>query len=185
MNFLNKTKKGQPAIEALMVLSISIVFIIPLAVLFYSSTGLRLESLNYMEAKALSQHISDTAGEVWYAGKGARKTLLVSYPSGMTELSLSGDEISCPLIGGVPYCPQEIKYLGREIVINIQSESGANTQLISVSPAPVKNRYTDPSQMLGAIQTVDGTFNSGLVVLIFKNEGPYVNVVRYTPKVQY
>jgi len=168
-----------------MILSISIVFIIPLVILFYSSTGLRLETLNYMESKALSQHISDTAGEVWYAGKGARKTLIVNYPNGMTEIALSGDKLTCPILQGNVYCPPEIKYMGREITISLNTEAGTSAQTVAVSPAPMKNRYTDNSQRLAGNTPLGNTINSGLVILIFKNEGPYVNVVRYSPRVIY
>lgn len=173
-----------------MILGIAIVFIIPLVLIFYSSSSLRLETLNQMEAKAFSQHVVDAAGEVWYAGKGARKTILVNYPDNMYNLKLSGDDINCILHGGELTCNPEIKYCGREMIISLKDLTGQDSQIIAISPAPIKNNYGITgnfvySQRLDSIKSVDGKINSGLVVLVVKNEGPYVNIVRYTPEVDY
>ncbi|MFH0927225.1 MAG: hypothetical protein V1822_01475 [Candidatus Micrarchaeota archaeon] len=185
-----RTKKGQPSVEALMVFAIAIVFIIPLVLIFYSSTSLRLETLNYMEAKAFAQKISDAAGEVWYAGKGSRKTILVDYPSSMTGIVLSGTGIPCPNYNGQIICDESIKYSGRDIILSFKTESGEKAQMDIVSPAPLKNNYGITGQYiyeqrLDSPVSIDGQISSGLTVLVIKNEGPYVNVVRYVDGANY
>jgi hypothetical protein len=178
-----KTKKAQQAIEALMIFSVSLLFMIPLILIFYSSTNLRAETLNSYESKAFLQQLSDSAGEVWYEGAGARKTIFVNYPTDMHNISLSGDSILCISTTTGIACDPAIKKLGREISIEIEPSSGTKSKMVIMTPAPLKNNYTHDSQRLDWINT-NGEINSGLVVLVLKNiEGKYVNVVRYSPQV--
>jgi len=174
-----------------MVLGVAMLFIIPLVIIFYSSTALRTETLNFLQAKALAQHISDAAGEVWYEGKGARKTILVNYPSGMMGISLSGTSINClKSPSGEIICDESIKYAGRDIVLTFRPDLGGEVQITSVSPAPLKNNHGitgnfEYSQIISAPISVDGEISPGLTVLVVKNEGPYVNVVRYSQDLDY
>ena len=163
-----------------MIFSVSLLFMIPLILIFYSSTSLRAETLNSYEAKAFLQQIADNAGEVWYAGAGARKTLYVNYPSNLRSINLSGDNILCINSPTGIVCDSSIKYLGREISIDIETDTGMKTRMIMTGPAPLKNNYTYESQKLDWINA-NNKIGSGLVVLVMKNiEGKYVNIVRYS-----
>ncbi|MFH1306255.1 MAG: hypothetical protein ABIH83_01180 [Candidatus Micrarchaeota archaeon] len=189
MNLFNKTKAkfGQAAVETLMILGIALVFIIPLVLIFYSSTTLKIQTLNQMQAKAMAQHISDTAGEVWYEGYGARRTILVNYPDGIMDVSLSGNEIICSIDpNGKLICPDEIKTKGRDIVLTLDDSTGGEVRVIVISPAPVKNIPAGHvAHNLNYLERADGTLNPGSQVLIVKNEGQYVNIVRFVPGVDY
>jgi len=179
--------KGQSSVEALLILAVAIAFIIPLALIFFSSSALGLETLSQLQTKALAQHISDAAGQVWYEGPGARKTILVSYPDGIESIRLSGDDVTCFLIGSERVCHDDIKYKGRDIVLTLALENAGKVQIDAISPAPMKNEYfRDAAQNLNyKYSPTDEKLTAGLVVLVVKNEGPYVNVVRYVDGLDY
>lgn len=172
-------KKGQSAVEGLMVLGVALAFIIPLVLIFFSSTSLRINMLSQMEAKAMAQQISDAAGEVWYEGNGSHRTLLVNYPQGIMDIHLSGNDVDVRV--------SENKNLGRDISIQLDDGTGGVVDVVVVSPAPVMNNpYMDADQDLNALKNSwSGTLNSGGQVLVVKNEGHYVNVVRYVPGLEY
>ena len=164
-----KFLKAQSSVEALMILGVALIFIIPLVMIFYSSTALRLQTLNQLEAKAMVQQISDTAGEVWYEGEGSRRTILVNYPSGTTDISFN---------------------LGRDVVITLDDNMGGETRILVVSPAPVMNNYAilgtgDIRQDVNYLKNPSGQLNPGGQILVIRNERDYVNVVRFVPGVDY
>ena len=179
-----KMLRGQSAVETLLIAGVGLLFLIPLVLMFYSSTNLGLEDLSRLQAKAMAQQISDAAGQVWYEGKGARRTILVNFPEGISNILLS-PEIS--RVGEFSY--EENKAKGREIIIKIDDESGGQSQIVHVSPAPVFSRIGaaggDAKASLGYTRGVDGKLSPGLSVLIIKNEGTYVNIVRFYPTINY
>jgi hypothetical protein len=68
----------------------AIVFIVPLAFLFLSSSNEEMAKSSLMQAKASVRTIADSAGEVYLQGAGARKDIVVNYPQGVADASVEG-----------------------------------------------------------------------------------------------
>lgn len=66
----------------------AIVFIVPLAFLFLSSSNEEMGKASLMQAKASVRTIADSAGEVYLQGAGARKDIVVNYPQGVVDLQV-------------------------------------------------------------------------------------------------
>ncbi|PIT84246.1 hypothetical protein COU37_04245 [Candidatus Micrarchaeota archaeon CG10_big_fil_rev_8_21_14_0_10_45_29] len=183
-NFEIKSLKGQSAVETLLIAGVGLLFLIPLVLMFYSSTNLGLDDLSRMQAKAMAQQIADAAGQVWYEGKGARRTILVNAPDGISDIFLS-PEIS--RVG--EFSLEQNKAKGKDIIIKIEDESGGQSQIVYISPAPVFSSVGaaggDAKASLDYNRGVDGKLSPGLSVLIIKNEGTYVNIVRFYPGINY
>ena len=80
--------RGQSAIESLIMVGFALAFILPLAFLFLSSTGTQGAKTSIDQAQVTARTIADTAGELYLQGEGARKTILVNYPDGVTNASV-------------------------------------------------------------------------------------------------
>ena len=75
--------RGQAAIETLIMVGFAIAFILPLAFLFFTTTGSETGKTSIAQAKASARLIAVEAGEVYLQGNGSRKTILVNYPEGI------------------------------------------------------------------------------------------------------
>ncbi len=179
--------RGQAALETLLMVGIVFAFIVPLVFIFYSSTGARTQALNAVQAQALAQAMSDTAGEVWYGGNGTRMLMLVSFPSDMLNITLGGDLVP----------PALLPMRGHEISIALDHPPQGVDEIMIVSPGPVRSvppvlspdgRQLLPSErdrtlLVQRISTPGSHLRSGLVALIFENRGDYVNIIRKVDKV--
>jgi hypothetical protein len=74
---------AQAAIETLVMVGFAIAFIIPLALLFISTTGSETAKTSIAQAKASARLIAVEAGEIYLQGNGSRKTIAVNYPDGV------------------------------------------------------------------------------------------------------
>ena len=160
-----------------MTVGIVLAFIVPLVFIFYSSTGDRTQALNEVQAQALAQSLSDTAGDVWYAGNGTRRTVLVSFPADILNITLGGD-LAPP---------------SNEMSIVLDHPPQGVDEIIIVSPGPVRSVppvFSPDGRRLLSISEQNRThlvqyimgpgshLRSGLVALIFENKGDYVNIIR-------
>lgn len=174
--------RAQAAIETLMMMGIVLAFIVPLVFVLYSSTGDRTQALNQVQAQALAQAMSDTAGEVWYAGNGTRRMVLVSFPAGLLNISLGGDLVP----------KSSLPMRGHEISVVLDNPPAGVDETMIVCPGPVRSEPDfasdgltplSPSDKKKAmlVQRISGPgshLRSGLVALIFENKGNYVNIIR-------
>jgi uncharacterized protein (UPF0333 family) len=90
-NRIQKSKRpggqlGQAATETMILVGFALVFIIPLALLFLSSSNSQLGQLSVSQSKATAQTIADTAGQVYLEGPGAQETIAVNFPSGVQNV---------------------------------------------------------------------------------------------------
>jgi len=76
--------RGQATAEVLVLVGFALVFIIPLAFLFLSASNNELSKTSMLQAKATARAIADNAGEVYLQGPGAKKSIIVNYPQGVT-----------------------------------------------------------------------------------------------------
>ena len=84
-----KFSRAQSAIENLIMVGFALAFILPLAFLFLSSTGGQSAKTSIDQAQVTARTIADTSGEIYLQGLGAKKTLLVNYPDGVVNASVS------------------------------------------------------------------------------------------------
>jgi hypothetical protein len=166
--------KAQAAIETLLVLAIVIAFVLPLVLMFFSSSNERLEIIEQAQAKALAQSIADKAGEVWYMGNGSKAPMLVNFPARLKNITLSGDFVA-----------DESRLIsdGREITISYNATGSGVREIVIRSPAPMKSNppstLSGPDRIRASLPAIGGSaLGSGPVVLIFENKGTYVNILR-------
>jgi len=81
---------GQAAMEMLVLVGFALVFIIPLALLLLSLSGTELGKTALSQAKISARSIANEAGEVYLQGPGAKKSIVVNYPEGITGAKLEG-----------------------------------------------------------------------------------------------
>ena len=176
--------RAQAAVETLMMMGLVITFMLPLILLFSSSTGQRSEALNSVQATALAQSLADTAGEVWYGGNGTQKLMLVSFPTDLKNISLGGDFLP----------DSSLPSLGHEITLTLDTAPVGVSDIVIESPGPVRsvppsyapdgitplsNAQKNQTYLAQKISTNPNShLSSGLVVLIFQNKGNYVNIIR-------
>ncbi len=80
--------RGQAASETLVLAGFALAFIVPFALLFLSSSNSELSKSSVAQAKVTARAISDTAGEVYLQGTGARISMLVYYPEGVKNITV-------------------------------------------------------------------------------------------------
>jgi hypothetical protein len=178
--------RAQAAIETLLMVGVVVAFILPILFLFFTASNERISNLEQMQAKALVQELSDQAGEVWYLGNGSRRMLLVNFPQNLRNLSLSGDYVN----------ESQLLDYGREITASLRTNPSGTRDIVINCPAPVRSipplaqncpQRVNPRLVLPEARklAVYGnspvpTLNSGLVVLVFENNGTFVNIYRST-----
>lgn len=85
--------RGQAALENLIMVGFALAFILPLSFLFMSSTGSENSKTTIAQSKATARAIAEEAGELYLQGEGAKKTVLVNYPEGVTDSRISGNVV--------------------------------------------------------------------------------------------
>lgn len=83
--------------ETLVLAGFALAFMVPLILLFLSTSGNELNKTALSQAKVTARTISDEAGEIYLQGPGAKKTILVNYPSGVLNGSAEGGIIMLSL----------------------------------------------------------------------------------------
>lgn len=198
----SQSRKGQSAVEAMVTVGIAIAFILPMALLFFSSAGIRTQTLAQVQANGLAQQIADTAGEVWYAGNGSRKIVLLHYPDRLLSIQLGGDLLKDDAGNPAP-CPpfvkpgaqpptispalydEQLHRAGREVTLTMDNSLSGRTSITALSPALLcgTGLYAAQSLNYAPGRQPGSALTPGLVLVLFKNEGDYVNITRYS--VQY
>jgi hypothetical protein len=192
---IHSTARGQSAVETLVTVGIALAFIVPMVLIFFSSTGIRTQTLAQVQARGLAQQMADTAGEVWYQGNGSKKIALLSYPDRLLNISLGGDMLvddagkaaPCPPANPGRYTISDslnntqLHQASREIILTLDNGQSGTTQAVAVGPAMVCNAYGGvPARRLDYVpgKALGGPLSSGLVMLVFENKGDYVSITR-------
>ena len=87
---LRRYSAGQAATEMLVMVAFALIFVLPIALLFLSSTGNELSKTSVEQAKITTRTIADEAGDVYLQGEHARKSIVVNYPAGVMNASIDG-----------------------------------------------------------------------------------------------
>lgn len=153
--------KGQASIELLVSVGIAIAFIIPLVLLFSSSSSTKATELSKMQAKALAQQIADESAQVWYMGSGAKRTVFLNYPNNLANITVNGTQA----------------------IVTIFGEGGAKSELISSAPCQMVDARSSVTggqvpRLTLAASFRGGRVQPGLVAIVFQNNGDVVNIYR-------
>lgn len=158
---MTNSRKGQSAMETMAMVGIALAFIVPVLLLFFSTTGLRTDDLSQLQAKRLAQGISDEAGKVWYQDVGAKRVVVMQYPDKMANLTLEGNRV----------------------VVTLQALRGGPNQIVASTPMPIADgivpgNYYDATRSIVQRRSPSSYVSSGLIALVFYNNGTAVNVYR-------
>lgn len=85
--------KAQSSFEMLVSVATLLAYTIPLVLLLFSLTQLRLEDISISSGRATVQQLSDTINEVHLQGAHAKRSLILDLPSNSQNLSVSGNSI--------------------------------------------------------------------------------------------
>ncbi len=86
--------KGQVATETLVLVGFAVAFMVPIALLFLSSSNSQLGQSSALQAKAAARFIADSAGELYLQGKSATTSVVVNYPPGIYNGSVENGLVS-------------------------------------------------------------------------------------------
>jgi hypothetical protein len=157
-------KKAQAASESLLILGFITMLLVPTLFYFLLFSGENLAKINEMQAIYLIGQISDTAGEVWYSGVGAKKSIIVFYPQGLKNIYFGGDS---------PLLLDETEK--RRIVI-LAEIYGKEKTFVGYSPAIIKNYPLGSSILPSGSSSLNYKpdrnnifLPSGLVILYFEH----------------
>lgn len=116
---MKKVRRGQVAMEYLIIFSVAFFMTIPLIVIFASQTNnLQSDIANAQLDKAATQ-IIDAAEEVYFMGAPAQKTIRVTFPAGIT----SADVLQHGLLFNMTSATYTYEYL-KETAINLTGSIG-------------------------------------------------------------
>ncbi|MEM3060560.1 MAG: hypothetical protein QXW70_02845 [Candidatus Anstonellales archaeon] len=109
------TIKAQIALETLILLGFILISVVPIAFLFFLEVNKRLDDLSLNQTYMSAERISQTAFEVYAAGKGSRKTISIHFPQNL--LSFDIDERTNEIIFTVDY-----NGVGQEIIVKSEAK---------------------------------------------------------------
>jgi len=91
------SRKGQSALEYALIVGIALLIMIPLWVSINSSLGVTKTELQSSYAKHAVSKLKGAADAVYVQGSPAKFTLLVNFPEGISNITISNNEISIRL----------------------------------------------------------------------------------------
>jgi hypothetical protein len=80
--------------ETLVLVGFALALFIPLILLFFSATTERSENTNLLATRAAVRSVADFAGDTYLQGEGARKRIIVNYPSQLENITIGEREIT-------------------------------------------------------------------------------------------
>ena len=86
-------KKGQVAIEYLIITAFAFLFTLPIIALFYSQSHELNEGISSSQAERIASEIVDAANQVYYLGQPSKKTILFYMPKNVQQVSIQEKSI--------------------------------------------------------------------------------------------
>ena len=94
------SKRGQVSMEYLAVFSFAIILIIPLVLIYTVQTrNMQSDVANAQTYRVLTK-ISDSAEEIYLQGVPAKKTIRISFPKGITSITINSTYIEAGFYDG-------------------------------------------------------------------------------------
>jgi hypothetical protein len=152
--------KGQSSLEMFVMIGVAIVFIFPLALMFFTTSGVKVEDIGRLQAQNLANAIADESGKVCYQEMASKRVVLLNYPEKILNLTVNGTEV----------------------VITLEATNGGQTQITAQSPCKMNDALNSggafvSSKSIAAVK--HGRFVSGgLVALVFYSRGTNVTIFR-------
>ncbi len=90
----NACLKGQSSLEMLVTVAALLAYSLPIVLLVFSFSYMKLEDVALTQGRATVQQLSDGVNSVYLQGEGARHSMLIDLPSGTRNLTVSGKTIT-------------------------------------------------------------------------------------------
>ena len=85
--------KAQVSLELLITIGVVLAFTVPVVLLLFTTSQIGYESASVSQANAAAKTLADNINEIALQGEGARKIMLVSFPSSMTDFTVEANEV--------------------------------------------------------------------------------------------
>lgn len=118
-------KKGQVAIEYLMIVGFVLVVLIPGLVVYYNYTSSSQDKITTSKADKIAQEVVDAVDSVYYYGEGSQNTMTIDLPENV----------------------EYIYFEGKEMTIGIALENGDITEIVRASDVQMEGTiYNTPGK---------------------------------------
>ncbi len=145
----------------LVMTGVALAFILPLAILFFTTSSSKTAEVSKLQAQGLAQKISDEAARVCYQDTWAKRVVLVNYPQRLLNVTV----------------------VNKSVIVTLEGELGGQNQIVVPSTCNMTDAISPttglqvPNKAMSAIR--GGRYvSSGLVALVFFNTGYEVNIFR-------
>ncbi len=96
--------KAQSSFEMLVTVATMLAYSIPIILMVFSMSTLRLEDTAILHATATVQQLADTINDVYLQGSPAKRSILIDLPSSTRNLTVSGNTVTLYMYSsGGPY----------------------------------------------------------------------------------
>ena len=130
------SRKGQVALEYLLIVAITLALVVPTTYLFYSYSKESSDELVDAQALKLGRAIVDTAETIFYSGKGSKTVMEITVPENIDKIYILN---------------------GKELVFNVTMQSGTS-EIVFFSSI---NLTTDGAQCTLNYCNISGLQSSG------------------------
>lgn len=86
-------KRGQVAMEYLIIVGLTVAMTLPLMVIFITQSTYLEADVAQAQLEKASYLLSSTAKQIYYAGPPSQKTIEVTFPAGITGVTLANESI--------------------------------------------------------------------------------------------
>lgn len=86
-------RKGQMSLEMLVTVSLVIMLSVPLLLILFVSSQLKLESTSTQQAKAVTNVLADSINEVYLEGEGSYRVVQLIIPSNTISINITDHEV--------------------------------------------------------------------------------------------
>ncbi|MFH1448064.1 MAG: hypothetical protein ABIG39_04315 [Candidatus Micrarchaeota archaeon] len=130
-SMLKRRRRGQGAIELMVLVSFFMLFSIPLISLIYLSATQGSQDSSLSQAEQVSRKIIELTDSVYIQGDGAAEKLVVVFPQGMHGIGSNGRELTITVASSAGY--SDVVSMGiADIVItgSVGTEAGPHSLIV-------------------------------------------------------
>jgi uncharacterized protein (UPF0333 family) len=160
-------KRGQAAVEFLMVVGVAFTMLVPALYLFtqYSSTSNQIVIASQVER--IGKEIISSAESVYYYGKNSKSTIKLSFPEKINSIYLNPKKNKTCAEDTIT---DDTDSCVSELVFNV-SIFGGESHFVFYTPINITLNITSEYSMQDAVQ-------AGLKSLAIESYGDYINITR-------
>ncbi|MFH1072890.1 MAG: hypothetical protein V1743_05670 [Nanoarchaeota archaeon] len=126
--------KGQISMEYLLIVGFTFLMLVPLIVIFFTSSNDLEESITQNQADKIASQVIDSADEVFFLGPPAKKTIKAFFPDDVTNVEFGENYLKF----WIKNRPQQPHYSVANISGNLSSGGGLHIITITSSGTGVE-----------------------------------------------